>query len=176
MSEQLFSGTDNSPDVLGDLLGKILGSQIQVPSEVPSSSNEDTGAINTGSSNNIGSAGGGTGGANPFGDIFSSLLSNPDLILKLPSIISAAKPIIEIFSQSHKSPSDSSAKPAYALPANAKANEGEGKSKTVHLSGREAECRNALLCAMKPYLSSDRQHAIDYIIKLSRLGDILRTL
>ena len=36
--------------------------------------------------------------------------------------------------------------------------------------------RAALLCAMKPYLSHDRQQAIDYILKLSRLGDLLKTL
>ena len=38
------------------------------------------------------------------------------------------------------------------------------------------ERRAALLCAMKPYLSRDRQEAIDYILKLSRLGDLLKTL
>ena len=36
--------------------------------------------------------------------------------------------------------------------------------------------RTELLRAMKPYLSRDRQEAIDYIIKLGRLGDILKSL
>jgi hypothetical protein len=39
-----------------------------------------------------------------------------------------------------------------------------------------ADSRTALLCAMKPYLSRDRQNAIDYIVKIGKLGDILKTL
>ena len=42
-------------------------------------------------------------------------------------------------------------------------------------SKREAE-REALLSAMKPFLSPSRAESIDKIIKISRLGDILTSL
>ena len=100
-------------------------------------------------------------------DILSALLSNKELISKLPQIISVAKPILELMSsqpspkaQAHAT-SESDKLPAYPAAS--------ARSKS------EAD-RSALLCAMKPYLSRDRQNAIDYIIKLSRLGDILKTL
>ncbi|MBE6584372.1 MAG: hypothetical protein E7649_05270 [Ruminococcaceae bacterium] len=112
----------------------------------------------------------------PFGDTLSALLQNRDLITKLPQIISAAKPILDIMSkqgslfsatptESASSVTDSSV-PAAAIPAYPAAS----------IKARNDSDRVALLCAMKPYLSHDRQTAIDYIIKLSRLGDILKTL
>ena len=164
MSEQLSPQSESSPDILGDILGKIIGSQAQGTGEsaatdsIPSGTSGGTGAGNS---------------QNPFGDIFSSLLSNPDLLVKLPSIISAAKPIIDMFSQSQRnaSPSQSDSVPTGSLISGT-----GGKPTSSHTLGREVECRNALLCAMKPYLSSDRQNTIDYIVKLSRLGDILKTL
>lgn len=36
--------------------------------------------------------------------------------------------------------------------------------------------REALLCALKPYLGKDKAEAIDRLIKLSRLGDLLKSL
>lgn len=102
----------------------------------------------------------------PSGDAFSSLLSNPELISNLPRLISMAKPLLEAFMSQGSPPSvsnrvqkDTSSAPK-SLPAP---------------KGHDAD-RAALLCAMKPYLSPTRQTAIDYIIKLSRLGDILKTL
>ena len=163
MSEQLFSQNEGSTDGLGDLLGKILGSQTQ-------------GANDTAGAEGVPSGSAGTGNAqNPIGDVFSSLLSNPDLLLKLPSIISAAKPIIDMFSQSQKNQVSNDATTASESVAAGSVLASPERNPSRVL-GREAECRNALLCAMKPYLSSDRQNAIDYIIKLSRLGDILKTL
>ena len=164
MSEQLSPQGEGSPDILGDILGKILGSQAQGIEESATPDSAPPGASGGINANNP---------QNPFGDIFSSLLSNPDLLVKLPSIISAAKPIIDMFSQSQRnaSPSQSDSVPASVTLSNA-----EGKSVPTRTLGREAECRNALLCAMKPYLSSDRQNTIDYSVKLSRLGDILKTL
>lgn len=91
-------------------------------------------------------------------DIISSLLSNPELLSKLPTLMSSVKPIIEILGKG-QSPK-----------ASASPNTDEKKEPPI------SDRRSALLCAMKPYLSHDRQVAIDYIIKLSRLGDILKTL
>ena len=36
--------------------------------------------------------------------------------------------------------------------------------------------REALLCAMKPYLSPARCEAVDYLIRLARVGDAIRAL
>ena len=158
MNEQLSSQTDkSSPDVIGELLGKILGSQIGNSNNQPTT---DASHTPTSSQEESGTA--------PFGDIFSSILSSPDLLLKLPSVISAAKPIIDILSQSHK---------AAEIPdrqASSIVTEVSRPQASPASHGRDH--RTALLCAMKPYLSDDRQRAIDYILKLSRLGDILKTL
>jgi hypothetical protein len=84
---------------------------------------------------------------------------------KLPSIIAAVKPFMEMMSAQGSSAPE--AAPTFA-PSSPKLqgspHRGEGDSRT------------ALLCAMKPYLSSERRQAIDYIVKLGRLGDILKTL
>ena len=163
MSEQIPSQSENSPDLLGDILGKILSPQPQTAKETATAENITSGTGVTGAFNS----------QNPVGDIFSSLLSNPEMLAKLPSIISAAKPIIDMFSQSQKSVSSSTSD---SVATGALISGSDNKSAPTRTLGREAECRNALLCAMKPYLSSDRQNTIDYIVKLSRLGDILKTL
>lgn len=36
--------------------------------------------------------------------------------------------------------------------------------------------RIALLCALRPYLSPERQEIIDYIMKFSKIGDLLKKL
>ena len=103
------------------------------------------------------------GGAD-LSSVLSGLLSSQDLISSLPNIIAVAKPIIESLSKSP--PSEHSAKPQDSVTAHPAAT----------ARAKSGSDRAALLCAMKPYLSRDRQNAIDYIIKLSRLGDILKTL
>ena len=97
--------------------------------------------------------------APPAGDLLSALSSNPELLSKLPVLLSAAKPVMELFSGAS----------------------GAGKEQSAAPMGKESEKsdsdrRAALLCAMKPYLSRERQATVDYVIKLSRLGDILKSL
>lgn len=101
--------------------------------------------------------------ATPDNDPLSSLLSNPEMIAKLPQMISALKPIIESLGSRHMQNT------------NTPANESE-TTHSISTSAKDVDSRSALLCALKPYLSRDRQNAIDYIIKLSKLGDILKTL
>lgn len=157
MSEQPSSASDTgSADVLGDILGKILGSQIQGGNPTAPQKEQPEQA----SAENIGSG--------MSGDIFSSLLSNPDLLMKLPSIISAAKPIIEMMSQTKQQASSET--------ATVSAGSVLKPSQPSHHASHLTDNRTALLCAMKPYLSDDRRRVIDYIVKLGRLGDILKTL
>ncbi len=102
----------------------------------------------------------------PTSDILSAILSNPDLISKLPTIISTVKPILEMLGGATK------ASEPQTVPTAASSTEKEVFAPTKGGQDRRA----ALLCAMKPYLSHDRREAIDYIIKLSRLGDVLKSL
>ena len=106
----------------------------------------------------------------PQNDLFSSLLSSPELISKLPTIISTVKPLLEMLSTSSgQSAPAHQTTPAVAKPENLPVgSRGGDRGGNAH--------RSALLCALKPYLSSDRRQAIDYIIKLDRLGDVLKTL
>lgn len=160
MSEQPSSASDTcSADVLGDILGKILGSQIQGGNQTAPQKEQHEQA----SAENI--------GAGTSGDIFSSLLSNPDILMKLPSIISAAKPIIEMMSQPKQQASSETA----TVSAGSVLKPSQ-LSQPSHHASHLTDNRTALLCAMKPYLSDDRRRVIDYIVKLGRLGDILKTL
>lgn len=123
-----------------------------------------------------------TPAASGGGDLLASLLSNPELIAKLPAILSSVKPIIDMLKTSGLMTAPVSA-PVSAAPTNQDSvtASGEGDQTDAapaalirHSPG--ADSRTALLCAMKPYLSHDRQNAIDYIVKIGRLGDILKTL
>lgn len=99
-------------------------------------------------------------------NILSSLLSNPELLSKLPELISIISPLMgSLSSQGGTSIPASVQKPTLTAPAT---------PALAHKS--EQQNRSALLCALKPYLKKERQDAIDYMIKLSRLGDILKTL
>jgi hypothetical protein len=106
----------------------------------------------------------------PQNDLFSSLLSSPELLAKLPTIISTVKPLLEMLSSS--STQSASAHPA--APKVAQSGESTLAARDMNHGGNAH--RSALLCALKPYLSSDRRQAIDYILKLDRLGDVLKTL
>ena len=71
----------------------------------------------------------------------------------------------------------SSASESGAVAVGSAASSGAAASvKDIPVSSKGTDSRTALLCAMKPYLSEDRRNAVDYIVKLSRLGEILKTL
>ncbi len=100
-------------------------------------------------------------------NIVSSLLSNPELISKLPELISVISPLMSGLSSQSTSGGATDTLRAAISPVSAVSNNNVN---------REQQNRAALLCALKPYLKKERQDAIDYMIKLSRLGDILKTL
>ena len=105
--------------------------------------------------------------ATPQNDLISSLLSNPELISKLPTLISTIKPIFEMLGATGGGKAQETASVAAATTS-------RSEEKSGGTTGGDR--RSALLCAMKPYLCKDRRDAIDYVIKLSRLGDVLKTL
>lgn len=169
--------TDSRPkaatqnDFLNELLGKIMSSSASQTAS-PSADSQRKGNDDIQDS----SAKSAPAGASPSPDILSSLLSNPDLLTKLPTIISAIKPVMDILSSTAQAKDSVAVSSQMSDPSTA-----QPTSPTINLQHddrhkKEADCRAALLCAMKPYLGRDRQNAIDYIIKLSRLGDLLKTL
>ena len=125
-------------------------------------------ALNTSSSN--------SGSSSQIGDVFSSLLSNPEILTKLPSIIASVKPIIEMLGKAGSATVATATSGDTKEPSNESTSISAAKLKESSSSQKGADSRTALLCAMKPYLSEGRREAVDYIIKLSRLGDILKTL
>ena len=140
----------NGSDYLSELIKSVMGT---TPAEQSESSTAAT-ATNAESSR-------------PTSDIFSSLLSNPELLAKLPAILSTVRPIIDALGKS-----SGQTAPVSAPNTTASVSQSPQENKSEPHNDRRA----ALLCAMKPYLGHDRQMAIDYIIKLSRLGEILKTL
>ncbi len=103
----------------------------------------------------------------------SSLLQNPDIAAKLPRIMEALGPVMaEMRAEQSSSPilpkeSDNAAEKATeeAIPAAVLL----GSAKKRPGSAR----RCALLKALEPYLSDSRRDAMEYIIKVSSLIDIL---
>ena len=76
-----------------------------------------------------------------------SILSDPSIMAKLPEVISVLRPML---GESHE------------------------KEHTKKSAPHAGDRRIALLCALKPYLSPRRCEAIDYITRISRLGDVMK--
>ncbi len=165
ISDQLNTSPPSN-DALFELLGKIISSQ---PNSAPSDNNSQSQTSQQSQIPPLQSQPSLTPNTGQ-GDMLSSLLSNPELLAKLPQILSIVKPLMGSMSDKQM-PTQSSplqqdnniSKPTAALPI------------MTHRSNA-ADSRAALLCAMKPYLGKERREAVDYIIKLSKLGDILKTL
>lgn len=77
-------------------------------------------------------------------DGLGAVLSNPELMAKLPQVMAMLRPMTE---QQTSAP--------------------QKKAETD---------RSALLLALKPFLSEDRRNAVDAMLRLSALGDVLRRL
>ena len=52
----------------------------------------------------------------------------------------------------------------------------QDRQHSTYGKGSESRQREALLYALKPYVSQSRQDAIDYIIKISRMSEVLKTI
>lgn len=81
-------------------------------------------------------------------DGLASVLSDPDLMAKLPQMMTLLKPM---------------------LAANSNATD-KGNKKTSE------DCRNDLLLALKPFLSAERCQAIDTMLRISKLGTVIRQI
>ena len=87
-------------------------------------------------------------------DGLSRVLSDPDALKRLPQMMELLRPMLK--------------------DAGASAPTSVGGSAHGHHAPRN--CRDDLLLALKPFLSPRRAEAVDMIIRLSRLGNVLGTL
>lgn len=83
-------------------------------------------------------------------DGLAKILSDPALLAKLPQILATVKPLLSSLSL-----------PTSATP-----------SKEEH-SPSSPVCRDNLLLALKPFLSPERCQAIDSMLRIAKLGEIL---
>lgn len=152
MSEQSENQKNGSvsSDALLSLLGNLMGSAPSPPPQPQPQAQAQSSQANTSA---------------PGADLIGSLLSNPEIISKLPQMLSMLKPLMNGASAAGTEQKNETAAPA-ALISNS----------TGQKSQRGMDDRTALLYAMKPYLKQERREAIDYMVKLSKLGDILKSL
>lgn len=85
-------------------------------------------------------------------DIFSAI--NPEMIAKIPDIISAAKPVMEAIK---------------CYRSDSRAAESQARR-----PGVSSDKRNALLLALKPYVNEHRQHTVDMILSVSKFSSVLK--
>ena len=147
---ELLGALLSNPDLLRRV-GSILGS---MQTEVPASAADQSKVSEDTSPQVVSQASVQTppltapAGGTVTSDGLSSLLSDPAFMEKLPSMIATLKPLLNTVT-----PPPS------------------GKS-----SASPAECRDHLLLALKPFLSSERREAIDQILRLAKLGTVFKQL
>ena len=100
----------------------------------------------------------------------SSLLQNPDVAAKLPKIMEALGPVMaEMRAEGGEgSKKDGSEDNNVQAPVSALLAAAGGKR-----NGQSSARRCALLKALEPYLSPNRREAMEYIIKVTSLIDLL---
>ncbi|MBE6699156.1 MAG: hypothetical protein E7584_02815 [Ruminococcaceae bacterium] len=91
-------------------------------------------------------------------DGISRVLSNPEMMAKLPDVMKMIAPMMQ-----QTQSSQGASVPASATPSHGGGHDRRG-------------CRNDLLIALKPFLSPERCRAIDMLLGLSRLGDVLQKM
>lgn len=95
-------------------------------------------------------------------DPLSAMLANPEILAKLPQIISAARPILSSLQSSRsQTPALDASNPRSSASASQSAN---------------SSPHTLLLSALKPYLSQSRQDALDGIVRITGLMEVMRML
>ena len=112
-------------------------------------------------------------------DAFSSALNN---ILSNPQMLSMVSSMSEQLKNNASKPEAASPQPTDAAPASASPSKDMASALGALaplLSSNSSKADNnraCLLRALKPYLSSGRCEAIEYIIKFSKLTDVIKNL
>lgn len=127
------------------------------------------------------------GAPSSLSDAISKIMENPEIISTVASALgsmSAQKPTatgaesegVDSSSRSEQtSPSpDLSSIVTGLAPLMSGMSAKRSPSHEKNDKGSEAVRREALLCALKPYVSESRREAIDYIIRISRISELLK--
>ena len=134
----LLQGILSNPEMM-QRIGTVLGSLSQsAPSELAKRDDVGENPIADSSAAPVGAPLGGSDG-------LASILSNPEMMEKLPSVIAMMKPMLT-------------------------APQGTQKEE-AHRS--VSDQRDNLLLALKPFLSAPRQDAVDSILRIAKLGLLL---
>ena len=136
----------SNPEILGQLQS-LLGSISGKPSDEGTGGAQTPPAAQTGSAD-VGGTVPSAGAASVDG--LASVLANPELMAKLPQMMAVLKPML-----------------GTDLP---KSLSGVGHSKSSE------DYRNDLLLALKPFLSPERRNAVDAMLRISKLGNVLRQI
>ena len=129
--------------------------------------------------------------ASPLTDALSSILSNPEMMEKLRSVAGQLSPTQPPPSPANPSPNSSTvdglasilsdpqmmAKLPQIMAMLGPMMGSIGNTGVTNKPNKSSEdCRNALLLALKPFLSPDRCQAIDTMLRISQLGTIIRQI
>ena len=112
------------------------------------------------------------GNAAPSG--LASALNNPALLSKLPEVMATLAPILSDNTPGGGDNNAEHKRNDRTQRSNSNERAAPASSEKTDSHGRAH--RTALLCALKPYMSPRRREAIDYIIKIDRIGDLLHSL
>lgn len=88
----------------------------------------------------------------PPADGLASVLADPALMAKLPQMMAMLKPMLE-------------SRP-----------NGDAKAVSAPLVRNAEDYRNDLLLALKPFLSPERCRAVDTMLRISKLGTVIRQI
>ena len=133
-------------------------------------------------------------GAPPsLSDAIAKLMENPEIISTVASALGnitapKASPPNESHEEAEESPPTEEPQPSITSPElsslvsklapimSGLSGSGGGSAHSVRKSELSADLkrREELLCALKPYVSDGRREAIDYIIRISRVSELLK--
>jgi hypothetical protein len=119
---------------------------------------------------------GGAGASGGLGDGLNAVLRDPEAMAKLPAMIEMLRPMM---SGGGGAPSEAgeggeSAPVSLSPRVDAPPRKEAPPPKAGEKRGGCHERRIALLCALRPYLNPRRQEAIDYILRMDRMGKLFR--
>ena len=123
----------------------------------------------------LGSLLGGEGAAGGLGEGINAVLRDPEAMAKLPAMIEMLRPMMGGGSDVPSAAKAGGEAVPAALPH--PADEKPKGGPPPHHAGKGGGCherRIALLCALRPYLNPRRQEAIDYILRMDRMGKLFR--
>lgn len=112
------------------------------------------------------------GGSPSLSDAIDQILAHPEVISMVASVLNAPRPADPGEAEARQEPAQTSAPPS----SDALAPVLSRLSQLTASPGGESRTRSDLLCALKPYLSPGRREAIDYMIRISQITDLMKHL